>query len=547
MHNACIGDWFRRQIPTVEFLRPDHIPIAQSDRTAPKASILPLLTASPSRSITVQLTATLKDLVAHDLSDRWGTWEVEMSRKSWCWCRGRTRPGITRSLEKTLVPHRGFDSPAQRFSALTMMSVLGPFIVRHPDVKGSIEQFMVHNQQRYQAPRVHNKKPSILVLCKLLEMETIVGSLSCSWSSSSYFTELFSRIHNKKKAVALPVSSLNGPKTRRGRHGVNKQFEKLQTYLGSGMREERLEWIDSLHQVEQISVYPSTFVRTTKDKKHVERAMQEQYPHGFTASQLPIFDPPNSFSITPPEEHEEAQRAWHPPILAARFCNVITERGQNVLITAWDVVLPWSGSPSNLSKDLSSQTQSSQYGTQIDPQQLDESPAQQTDQYPAKLSDSKPVSVDHTPKKEVPEGQRSDGAETAGVSGAAIGAAQIRNQSLGKTMDSKPAKSAKAGGTVGATESVKEASAHQLLLLAFPVAIAVPRCMLKISKSDSGLTATSIPNDQAQGDDVAFDGGGQVQCDDAGFDGRAQWIRYDFNNQAQGDDVGFDGRAQAWV
>ncbi|KAG1853094.1 hypothetical protein F4604DRAFT_1933366 [Suillus subluteus] len=154
--------------------------------------------------------------------------------------------------------------------------------------------------------------------------------------TQNIYLKLMARTKNKKKAIALPVSSPNGPKTRRGRHGVNKRFEKLQTYLGSGMREKRLEWIDSLHKVEQISVYPSTFVHTTKDKKHVERAMQEQYPHGFTASQLPIFDPPNSFSITPPEEHEEAQRARHPPFLAARFCNVITKRGQNVLITAWD-------------------------------------------------------------------------------------------------------------------------------------------------------------------------------------------------------------------
>ncbi|KAG1732292.1 armadillo-type protein [Suillus lakei] len=53
--------------------RPDHVPIAQSDRTALKASILPLLAASPSRSITVQLAATLKDLVAHDFPDRWSS------------------------------------------------------------------------------------------------------------------------------------------------------------------------------------------------------------------------------------------------------------------------------------------------------------------------------------------------------------------------------------------------------------------------------------------------------------------------------------------
>lgn len=53
--------------------RPDHVPIAQSDRTALKANILPLLSASPSRSVTVQLAATLKDLVAHDFPDRWSS------------------------------------------------------------------------------------------------------------------------------------------------------------------------------------------------------------------------------------------------------------------------------------------------------------------------------------------------------------------------------------------------------------------------------------------------------------------------------------------
>ncbi|KAG2739464.1 hypothetical protein P692DRAFT_201900898 [Suillus brevipes Sb2] len=51
--------------------RPDHVPIAQSERTALKANILPLLSASPSRAVTVQLAANLKDLVAHDFPDRW--------------------------------------------------------------------------------------------------------------------------------------------------------------------------------------------------------------------------------------------------------------------------------------------------------------------------------------------------------------------------------------------------------------------------------------------------------------------------------------------
>ncbi|KAG1759131.1 hypothetical protein EDD22DRAFT_995734 [Suillus occidentalis] len=53
--------------------RPDHVPIAQSDRTALKANILTLLSASPRCAVTVQLAATLKDLVAHDFPDHWSS------------------------------------------------------------------------------------------------------------------------------------------------------------------------------------------------------------------------------------------------------------------------------------------------------------------------------------------------------------------------------------------------------------------------------------------------------------------------------------------
>lgn len=53
--------------------RPDQVPIAQSDRNALKASLLPLLAASPSRAITVQLASTLKNIVARDFPDLWPT------------------------------------------------------------------------------------------------------------------------------------------------------------------------------------------------------------------------------------------------------------------------------------------------------------------------------------------------------------------------------------------------------------------------------------------------------------------------------------------
>ncbi|KAH7915448.1 armadillo-type protein [Hygrophoropsis aurantiaca] len=51
--------------------RPDQIPIPQSDRDALKSSILHLLAASPSRSITLQLANILRDLVVHDFPSKW--------------------------------------------------------------------------------------------------------------------------------------------------------------------------------------------------------------------------------------------------------------------------------------------------------------------------------------------------------------------------------------------------------------------------------------------------------------------------------------------
>jgi importin-7 len=51
--------------------RPDQAPIAQSDRDALKSSILRLLAASPSRSVTGQLSTALKTLVAHDFPENW--------------------------------------------------------------------------------------------------------------------------------------------------------------------------------------------------------------------------------------------------------------------------------------------------------------------------------------------------------------------------------------------------------------------------------------------------------------------------------------------
>ncbi|KAG1897242.1 uncharacterized protein F5891DRAFT_541593 [Suillus fuscotomentosus] len=96
----------------------------------------------------------------------------------------------------------------------------------------------------------------------------------------------------------------------------------------------------------------------------------------------------------------------------------------------------------------------------MEPQQLDKSPTQQTDQYPAKLSDPKSMPVD-TPRHEVLEEKRSHETETAGVSGTAIGAAQIRDQPPSKTTDSQPAKTAVVGSAGGAGELAKEVGVEE--------------------------------------------------------------------------------------
>ncbi|KAG8214391.1 armadillo-type protein [Butyriboletus roseoflavus] len=51
--------------------RPEQVPIAPSDRDALKSTILRVLAGSPSRTITIQLGSTLKDLISHDFPERW--------------------------------------------------------------------------------------------------------------------------------------------------------------------------------------------------------------------------------------------------------------------------------------------------------------------------------------------------------------------------------------------------------------------------------------------------------------------------------------------
>ncbi|KAL6303891.1 ARM repeat-containing protein [Sparassis latifolia] len=69
LKNRVFTSYFIQSAPE----RPDQVPIPPSDRQVLKGSLLPLLASSPSRSITVQLATTLKNIVAHDYPEKWPT------------------------------------------------------------------------------------------------------------------------------------------------------------------------------------------------------------------------------------------------------------------------------------------------------------------------------------------------------------------------------------------------------------------------------------------------------------------------------------------
>lgn len=76
---AC-SVWLKNRVYTCYTLeaasprRPDISPVRESDRDALRSSILPLLAHSPSRSISVQLSHTLKNVIAFDLpNNKWNT------------------------------------------------------------------------------------------------------------------------------------------------------------------------------------------------------------------------------------------------------------------------------------------------------------------------------------------------------------------------------------------------------------------------------------------------------------------------------------------
>ncbi|KAG1858851.1 armadillo-type protein [Suillus subluteus] len=110
----------------------------------------------------------------------------------------RTKTAFLPMLQFINTVLRSNPTPAQRFGALTMMSVLGPFIVRHPDVKGSIEQFMV----QYVLPEFTSQEPYLRsVACEVLGVVTKAG---ITWAAEE-------NLNNHSRAVALALDDQELP------------------------------------------------------------------------------------------------------------------------------------------------------------------------------------------------------------------------------------------------------------------------------------------------------------------------------------------------
>ncbi|KAG2045680.1 hypothetical protein BDR06DRAFT_965608 [Suillus hirtellus] len=131
-------------------------------------------------------------------------------------------------------------------------------------------------------------------------------------------------------------------KTRRGgKKSASKKAQKLALYL-ENIQSKRVASQEEDRTEETLKVYPGDLLNVSKNKLHVENLVEEQFPEGLITSELPLYDPDNSFFILPPKDSVEANRPFHPPFLAARFEHMITKQGQKEILKAWKG-LKWVG------------------------------------------------------------------------------------------------------------------------------------------------------------------------------------------------------------
>ncbi|KZT65852.1 ARM repeat-containing protein [Daedalea quercina L-15889] len=109
--------------------------------------------------------------------------------------------------KSTFMPILGFinrvlqskPAPPQRFGALNMTAALGPFIMRHPDVKGNMEQFLV----QHVLPEFASPEPYLrAIACEVLGT---VEKNGMKWSNEDLLGQHFTAVSSCLDDPELPV------------------------------------------------------------------------------------------------------------------------------------------------------------------------------------------------------------------------------------------------------------------------------------------------------------------------------------------------------
>ncbi|CAA7262814.1 unnamed protein product [Cyclocybe aegerita] len=148
--------------------RPDQVLISASEREALRINILPLLAASTTRSISLQLANTLKSIVAHDFPTRWPTLVDEIKRLLLSSNVGDVHAGCVATLEAV----RAFRFRQKADILPSLISELFPTLVS------------IAGQMVAQPPTSSQEIPTMLHLILKAYRTTIVINLSEHQQSS---------------------------------------------------------------------------------------------------------------------------------------------------------------------------------------------------------------------------------------------------------------------------------------------------------------------------------------------------------------------------
>ncbi|KAH9480674.1 putative importin [Psilocybe cubensis] len=172
--------------------RPDVVVIGPSEREALRINILPLLAASPSRSISLQLANTLKSVVAHDFPANW--------------------PGLVREIKQLLVSSNVREVHAGCIATLEAVRAFR-FRQKHDALPVIVEELFptlvsIATQMMQQPPSAAQDIPTMLHLILKAYRTTIVINLSAHQQSATSLVPwgqlLFSVVNLRLPKDAVP-------------------------------------------------------------------------------------------------------------------------------------------------------------------------------------------------------------------------------------------------------------------------------------------------------------------------------------------------------